>query len=185
MFVNNYILIGIIALAVIVVLFLVVMILKSSKSKKKVENVVDISQPIPEFSDISQSSNYHFSEQDFNRKLMSEQQGVDSIVDNDVQSDVVDIISDSEIVQEPVVSNVVLSEQPAESNFIPNVQSFSNEGPGFVANNDFNVVSGSSEQQVVSNNSGVAAFDNFFVQPVQDNTVVQSDSSEPEIIDDI
>ena len=53
---------------------------------------------------------------------MSEQQGVESIVENDVQPDVVDIISDSEIVQEPVVSNVVL--QPAESNFIPNVQSF-------------------------------------------------------------
>lgn len=193
MFNINYIFIGIIVLAVIVVLFLIIMILKSSKSKKKIDiPVADVSKTIPEFSEISQSSDFHFSEQDFNRRLMSEQQGVESIVGNMVQPDV-EIISDSDIVQQPVELNVIPDVQQSIDSNVQDVFS-SSEGPGFIPSSDFNfvpnnaqqpVVSNNTEQQSVSNESGVAAFDNFFSQPVLDNPVVQDDAPEPEIIDDI
>lgn len=192
-FFDNYIFLIIIGVLIVLVFLLVCLFVFKKRKKNVVINEVKEFSSVPEFDQISSSNEVKpFSEQDFNRQLMSQVQGVSVSQDSVDQSiDSVSELNSDVLVQSDVQSQSLNQENIVMPNLVPEFGS-GTVNQSVVMNNEFidksvsNLVSdGNSSIQSEGQIQFIPQPDIFGPGPVNSNSSsMNSDVEAIDIVDD-
>ena len=184
---DNYIFLIIVGIIVVLVIFLVICLIFSRRKKKENVNEVNEFTSIPELNQLSSSNDVKpFSEQDFNRQLMSQVQGV-PIVDNPESGSVPNLgpeIQGQQSVQ-PLIQNVANNQvSNVMPNLVPEFNASSDNGVSNLGSESDLLLQSQNQNQVVFQNGGQP--DIFGPSPVIfNNSSVSSDVDSIDIVDEV
>lgn len=177
---DNYIFLIIVGIIVVLVIFLVIFLIFGRRKKKENVNEENDFTSIPELNQLSSSNDVKpFSEQDFNRQLMSQSQGVPNVGGSSVSD-----LNSGSLVQpqgQSVANNQVSNVMP---NLVPEFNASSDNGVSNLGSESDLLLQSQNQNQVVFQNGGQP--DIFGPSPViSNNSSVISDVDSIDIVDEV